>query len=782
MRNRNFKKISLFLVLVMLISMIGFNANFSGKATESSARTKLKAFSISEKELDGIVSLAKQDGQKAAKEVSRLKGNDFELAVNRVLTAYYKKGQDRQRKAFEACVDAKADKIVKDFAEAANERKSEKELSYEAGTSLLSFGSDVTKDEIKAIVKDQYGSCDYIYENADGSHLVKVKNSMGLTVEKAVKAYGKYIETTAVARNDKVEQVVSATELVNDPFAGDQYYLTNMQVPDAWQYIRARNHSRVRVAVIDGGADMNCVDLKNNSSLSVEILSDGSSIPLSSSSQQYINDHGTWVASVIGGTANNGQQIAGIASNVDNDIAELMNIKIEMFVDKIAVGLDYALQNGAKVVNISLYHDGANDVEKAAVDRFYAAGGTVVCGAGNNGNDAEGYPSDYENTISVIAVDRNNQLRGTSNRGWRKDISAPGTDIYVASAGDATVIAHGTSLASPMVAGIATLMYSINPSISSARVKEIILNTAQDIGDPGRDYYFGYGLANAYNSVVAADNGTVAPTENPTTAPQQPGGDDRPAEVFGQLVECIGDGLISVVWGSNTEKEPLGQKYNVYVDGERKLENVACGRHEISGLSGGSHTVKITAVLNGYETSGVEETIQVTGGSVTEPATDAKIEINGSQINTKLEGYSIIYSVGARTEDVEKVGLIYGIMDYTTDDDLYVGSKKFTVNEYTATERGKTNAAYSSFDNAQSYIMIMKFIKTPAFYNAGIRVKAFVQLKNGQYIYSNVYTMTVYKIADYLYQNKWMPDQASHDYLYNNILHFTNSSYVRKDL
>ena len=93
------------------------------------------------------------------------------------------------------------------YKEAAKERKNADKLSYEAGTSILTFGADISKQKIKDIVADQYGECEYIYKCTDGTYIVKVKNSLGLTVDKAVDAYGAYDETMQVARNDKVEQI-----------------------------------------------------------------------------------------------------------------------------------------------------------------------------------------------------------------------------------------------------------------------------------------------------------------------------------------------------------------------------------------------------------------------------------------------------------------------------------------------------------------------------------------------------------------------------------------------
>lgn len=629
MKKRNGKVLSLVVGLALVASLTGPKGGMVVNQENNTKRTELKQYTVSEKKLNEIVEVAKNDGAEAAEMVNQLKGNDFEAAVNKILTEYYENGEAEALEEFEQEVDGAAAEILAGYEEAAFEREQANVLPYEAGVSLLSFGADITEKEIKDIVKDQYGECKYIHKSPDGTYMVKVKNSLGLTVDKATEAYGEYAETTAVASNDRIEQIAQAHEFVNDPFIRDQYYLDNMQVADAWQYVRGVSHSKVKVVVIDGGADLNCVDLRNSSSLSAEILSDGSIIPLSQSSQQYINDHGTYVAGVIAATANNGSQIAGVASCINNDVVELINVKIEMYVDKIALGVDYALNCGAKVVNISLGSArGQHDMERAAIDRFVAAGGTVVCGAGNDGNDAEYYPSDYANTISVMSVDSGYAIAGSSNRGWRKDVCAPGVSIYAPGAGDTTWITHGTSLACPMVTGIVAMMYSVNPGMNSDSVRSILTTTTTDIGEAGRDYTYGYGFVNAYRAVTTAGGGT---TEIPTTTVASSGG---PQEVFGQIITANTAGIIDVVWGAASN----GETYNVYLDGNiatdvngTTLRNVVCAAYQIP-ASAGSHTIRITSVLNGQESSGVTDTVTVAGATVEPPTTQAP--------STTMPGYT----------------------------------------------------------------------------------------------------------------------------------------------
>lgn len=603
MISRKIKTFSLILAVLMVVTLIVPKADFTERPSVSETETELKEFTVSDKDLKEIVVAAKKDGSKAAARVNELNGNDFEVAVNKILTEYYKDGDTDCCKAFEENVNAKAAGIIKGYKEAAKERKNADKLSYEAGTSILTFGADISKQKIKDIVADQYGECEYIYKCTDGTYIVKVKNSLGLTVDKAVDAYGAYDETMQVARNDKVEQISEAYELVNDTYAANQYYLRTMKVVDAWQYIRGVNHSKVKVAVIDGGADLNSADLQASSSLSAEILSDGSYIPLRQSTSMYNNNHGTAVAGVLAGTANNGTQIAGVASCINNDVAELINVKIEMYVDKIAVGLDYARQVGAKVANLSLAHEGANDVEEAAINNFVAAGGTVVAGAGNNGSDVATYPSDYANTISVISVDESYNIAATSNRGWNKDICAPGVAIYapnITGSGSDTIVAGGTSFASPMVSAIVTMMYSVNAGLNSNTVKNILINTAKDLGDSGRDYTYAYGFANAYAAVVSAAGGTVEETTT-TVSSDTPSGYTTAGANWTNL-NCWSVYFASDWGGNPTGSYKDGGSYNdfgVYVNKYSGAEwGVQMKTQILSTTIGKTYTCKVSATFN----------------------------------------------------------------------------------------------------------------------------------------------------------------------------------------
>ena len=146
-----------------------------------------------------------------------------------------------------------------------------------------------------------------------------------------------------------------------------------------------------------------------------------------------------------------------------------------------------------------------------------------------------------------------------------------------------------------------------------------------------------------------------------------------------------------------------------------------------------------------------------------------RTEINGVQINATYEGFRIVYSVN-KPEKVQKVGLIYGLSNYVNDEDMVVGSTANTVYTFESTEEGKLNINFTKRPNAQSYAMTMKNIKSAEFYSSPISVRAYAILEDGTISYSDIGKLTVYKAADYLYQNQLMNALSGHNYLYEEIL------------
>ena len=154
---------------------------------------------------------------------------------------------------------------------------------------------------------------------------------------------------------------------------------------------------------------------------------------------------------------------------------------------------------------------------------------------------------------------------------------------------------------------------------------------------------------------------------------------------------------------------------------------------------------------------------------------DADIRIDGFQISTTKEGYRTAYTVDDPSDEVESVGMIYGIADYVGADALLVGNDSEYVKYYEATENG----ILENIGTSTRYVMTMEFVKTAEFYNANLYVRAYAKLKDGTYIYSDVENLKVYDIAEYIYRTNMMTNQAAHDYLYDNIIYIVNPLYEK---
>jgi subtilisin family serine protease len=224
--------------------------------------------------------------------------------------------------------------------------------------------------------------------------------------------------------------------------------------------------------------------------------------------------HGTHVAGTIG-AVRDGQGVVGVAPRATILPVRSMN-KQGGTSERLVLGLDYAVKNGARVINNSWGND-KDLIEPAiedAVQRAAVSGVVVVFALGNNARTHR-YPTflSLDATINVGALGLNGDLAYFSNFGRDLDVVAPGEGI--ASTFPAAVeckaipapgycLYKGTSMAAPHVAGVAALALSVNPSLRADQIRTIIKDTATDIGARGFDSSFGYGVVNAVKAVQRA--------------------------------------------------------------------------------------------------------------------------------------------------------------------------------------------------------------------------------------------------------------------------------------
>lgn len=239
------------------------------------------------------------------------------------------------------------------------------------------------------------------------------------------------------------------------------------------------------------------------------------------------NGHGTFVAGIIAARVDNGLGIAGV-----NPYAMILPVKVTDHRHSsgsrlIAKGIRYAVDRGARVINISIGGPTLTTEEDEAVRYAISKDVLVIAAAGNIGVDTMNFgPAGTGGVITVAASGHDDKRAGYSNFGQAVDITAPGDDILSLraigtdmiakadknyKAGSAFVggvqdyyVASGTSFAAPFVSGVASLIMARNPNLTGEQVKRMILNSARDIDVPGVDRNTGYGLIDA-RAALAAD-------------------------------------------------------------------------------------------------------------------------------------------------------------------------------------------------------------------------------------------------------------------------------------
>jgi thermitase len=299
------------------------------------------------------------------------------------------------------------------------------------------------------------------------------------------------------------------TWIPDDPLLGNQWYIDKIKAKEAWFY--QKGSSSVKVAVLDSGVDIDHPDLEDN----IETWSDWDYVQNDANPNAFQgpganegNAHGTKCAGEIAAIQNNTQQIAGLA-----DI-QLVNFRIfwvnwlgqdiwsfVWWVDAIYRAVDYS---NADIISMSLGQSTNNTDLYEACKYAWEEGVLLIAAAGNNNWDLDRtdkniYPAEYEYVMSVAATDQNDNKCSFSNYGDQMiDISAPGINIYTSTwGGGYTTNFQGTSASAPIVAGVAALILSHNPSYSLTDLWNALVDEADDIGNPQIR-----GRINAYYSVV----------------------------------------------------------------------------------------------------------------------------------------------------------------------------------------------------------------------------------------------------------------------------------------
>jgi thermitase len=223
--------------------------------------------------------------------------------------------------------------------------------------------------------------------------------------------------------------------------------------------------------------------------------------------------HGTHCAGIAAAVTNDSVGVAGMCPNCKILSVKVLDDTGSGWMSDVASGITYAADHGADVISLSLGGSGRSETLRLALDYALNHNALPVCAMGNSGTTSALEPAYWGSCLSVVAADSNGNKASFSTYGVRADVSAPGVGILSTMPTYSTYLSthgykpnydalSGTSMATPMVAGIAGLVRSRNPGLTPTQTKGIILATAGD----GKSWSpeLGFGLVNARLSVEAA--------------------------------------------------------------------------------------------------------------------------------------------------------------------------------------------------------------------------------------------------------------------------------------
>lgn len=281
----------------------------------------------------------------------------------------------------------------------------------------------------------------------------------------------------------------------------------DIDILNAWK--KFKGDPDFLLAIIDTGADFFHPDLVENLWINKdEIPGNGKD----DDSNGYIDDiygydfqnqdsdpyddsgHGTHVSGIAGAVGNNGEGIVGINWEINLMQLKAFNNKGRGNTSTAIEAIEYAVENGAKIINASWGSEDKSRLLEQVILKARQDGVLTIAAAGNDSKQLKNYPATFDTVISVASVDSAGKISEFTNHGPTVDISAPGTAIFSTKVNNTYGTLNGTSMAAPIVSGVAALVWAKHPEFSLVDVENILLS-AVDIIDAKEE--IGAGRINA---------------------------------------------------------------------------------------------------------------------------------------------------------------------------------------------------------------------------------------------------------------------------------------------
>jgi subtilisin family serine protease len=529
---------------------------------------------------------------------------------------------------------------------------------------FFAFGREEFSEDFEIIIK---------YKNFDKLETVKIKEN---------DFEGFYKNNF----NENIEYIEPnfkyfASSMPNDPFYSNQWYLEKIRANYAWEKLN-NNLSKKNpvIAIIDSGIQINHPDLKNNIWENIdEIAGNG----IDDDRNGFIDDkngwdfvvnvndpspkfesgfteegimHGTIVAGIAAATGNNGKGISGVAQNTKIMPLRVLNDKGEGRTSEVVRAIDYAIANGADIINLSFVGFNYSEALNEAIRRAYEIGIVIIAAAGNEQGEGHGYnlsetpmyPVCHDGVngenmvIGVASTDAMDQKTDFSSYGFScVDITAPGVSIFSTTVYDSSKKGgdyvfdkyydgywSGTSMSVPMISGAIALILEANPSIKRQEAVNILLSTSDNISRLNPEYLgqLGSGRVNLEKAVSLALGRNNNQEFKVLTTPSgdkkselkffnQDGLEERTIDIYGQFRGGVniasgdinGDGIYEIITGAGPGGGPhvrifsnTGELKNQFFAYDKNLRS---GVNVASGDINGDGIYEIITSQNQGETS-----------------------------------------------------------------------------------------------------------------------------------------------------------------------------------
>lgn len=438
----------------------------------------------------------------------------------------------------------------------------------------------------------------------------------------------------------------------------------------AWDYATGKN---VNVAVFDGGIDLNDEELKGRVKGCYNAI-------LKKEGSQYIFDetHGTFVAKILAGVANNNYANAGVAYNVNLYFVQVdADGTQSSFSQSVIEGIRYATEKNCRIICMSISDYVYDEAMEAAINEaYYREKNSILFfgSAGNSGKEEYRYPSSYKNVMCIAGAAYSSDTNSYSSlaKGTyhdHMDLASPG---------------NSTSAATPYAAGTAALVLEIDPSLSARECETILKNTAKDIGSLGYDKKSGYGLVQPLTAVQYAKYKTDSIT--------------RSIKGTSSYIKTVGSKsfkLNAKVSGSGVLK---------YKSGNNKVCTVSnSGKVTVKGI--GKTTIKVSIPKSGiYSKASKEISITVRPKATVirsaKKSADKQITVKWKK-DSKVTGYQIQVSKNKKFKNVEK----YSAKASVTSKKISVGKRKTYYVRIRSYKKVHGKRLYSGYSKVKKVIM-----------------------------------------------------------------------------